>query len=311
MLMTSASFEGVGAERGEIVLPQFQPVEGKLVINAGPSRAGAHDMNTHEICPRMRRLARDERAEPKVAGKLKPTFYLDRGSLVHVGLAHWNALRAIREQGVCRVGDLRVTDPGTLYEPIEAIHVAAALNHSDVWSALGEAEMLTRRYIEWDQHQPSPWHVLAVEVEVGILIDPGELYTARLDMLVRDRTNGLVYGVDHKTAYYPRDAPAMYGHGYQMLGIQEIGTQLYGGKWGGIILNCIASAKTATTPVVRLSPKAAPALQARYLDHLRQQRREMRAEDKLPLNQVPFRLSSCWRDRDGPCPMHKVCGVRV
>jgi hypothetical protein len=274
-------------------------------------------METFEICPRMYRLLREAAEEPRVAG-LAAGFYLNRGSLTHIGLAHYHAIRAIGEHGRVKIADQIVTDATTLYPPIEAVHVAAEA-HYEWRGSLAESDVLVRQYVEWAEHNPHPWIVLGIEHELGIMIAPGELYTARVDMIVQDRLTKLVYVVDHKTAYNAADAPKMYGHGWQMLGIAEIGKELYGAKWGGIVLNCIASAKGAKVPVLRLPPTPAPALAARFRSELLARRKELRAvmgeiggggKGVMPLEQVPFRPSSCWRPREGLCPTYTACGVR-
>lgn len=295
--------------RARPVEPSFEP-RGLILIDTGPSRAGAHQMETFEICPRMFRLLQEARAEVQVAGQLPATFYLDRGSLVHIGLAHYHAQRAIREQGVVRVGDDQVRSADEMYDPLEAVHVAA---HASIErkATLRESEMLVKRYIEWSEGAgPIPWQVLGIEVELGIMLTPSELYTARVDMLVRDRTTGRILVVDHKTAYNPADAPTMYGHSWQMLGIQEIGRERFGDKWGGVVLNCIASSREPKKLVMRAPPAVAPVLAGRWREMAIARRAELRAAQAADIADVPFRLSSCWRPREGLCPVYKACGVR-
>lgn len=302
-------------ERDLPTVPEHS-ADGRFLIDTGPSRAGAHQMETFEICPRMYRLIREAAEEPRVAG-LAAGFYLNRGSLTHIGLAHYHAIRAIREHGRVQIADERVTDVDRLYPPIEAVHVAAEA-HYEWRGSLTESDMLVRRYVEWAESNPHPWVVIGIEVELGIMLTPTELYTARVDMLVKDRVTGLIQVVDHKTAYAPTDAPRMYGHGWQMLGIAEIGRELYGAKWGGIVLNCIASAPNPKVSVVRLPPASAPALAGRFREQAIARRKELRAvtgavgtcEGQMPLESVPFRPSSCWRPREGLCPVYQACGVR-
>lgn len=312
---TSGSDRPDVSERDLPTVPEHGP-DGRFLIDTGPSRAGAHQMETFEICPRMYRLLREAAEEPRVAG-LAADFYLNRGSLTHIGIAHYHAIRAITEHGRVQIADGRLADASQLYPPIEAVHVAATL-HANWRGSLAESDVLVRRYIEWAERNPHPWIVLGIEVELGILLTPTELYTARVDMLVKDRLTEQIFVVDHKTAYNAADAPRMYGHGWQMLGIGEIGREKWGARWGGVLLNCIASAPNAKVPVVRLPPTPAPALAERFRSEAIKRRAELRAvagepgtgAGRMPLSEVPFRPSSCWRPREGLCPVYTACGVR-
>lgn len=300
------------SERELPVMPSFRadPAEGerppRILLDTGPSRAGGHQMELFETCPRMFRIMEDMARE---GAKTKGSrFFLNRGSLVHIGLAHYHAIRAINEQGKVRAGDVHISNPAQLYPPVEAVHVGADV-HPEWRGSLREAEALVERYIEWADTNPNPWEIIGVEVEVGIQLAPGEVYTARLDLLVRHRALTTIFAVDHKTAYYPQDAPKLYGHSWQMLGVQEIGRELWGPKWGGIVLNVIASAPKAKVPVVRLPPAPAPALAERFRAHAIARRREMREVQGAPVSAAPMRLCSCRRPREGPCPVYSACAV--
>lgn len=309
----------IDRERDMPETPQFMPREGMVLIDTGPSRAGGHQMEVFETCPRMYRLMRAPApsempvaSEPQSAGapKLPERFYLERGSLVHIGLAHYHARRALKEQGRVQIAETQYTreDVDRFYEPIEAVHVAAHAS-SDRRRTLRESEKFVERYIEWQDEYPVPWVVLGIEVEVGInLIEGAELYTARLDLLVKSKLDAKIYSVDHKTAYAPAEAARMYGHTWQMLGVQEIGRERFGAQWGGIQLNVINTG-TSGPPVSRVAPAGAPALAGNWRNHAIQARREMRAADQLAISQVPFRLCSCWRPREGLCPLYDLCGV--
>lgn len=295
--------------------PRFFAREGMLLIDTGPSRAGGHQMELYETCPRMYRLLKAPvpvaSIEPQSAGvKLPERFYLERGSLVHIGLAHYHARRALKEQGRVQVAETQYTreDLDRFYEPLEAVHVAAHAS-SDRRRTLRESEKFVERYITWQDEYPVPWVILGIEVEVGInLLENAELYTARLDLLVKSKLDGKIYSVDHKTAYAPGEAARMYGHSWQMLGVQEIGRERFGMQWGGIQLNVINTG-TSGAPVSRVSPAVAPALAGNWRSHAIQARQEMRRSNQLPISEVPFRLCSCWRPREGLCPVYDLCSV--
>ena len=300
------------SEREMHVLPSFHadaadgPNPPRVILDTGPSRAGGHQMETYETCPRMFRILEDMAREGATAKGNR--FFLHRGSLVHIGCAHYHAIRAIHEQGKVRAGDHVLTDVNQLYPPIEAVHIGADL-HPEWRGALRESEVLVARYIEWADMNPNPWEILGVEVEVGIQLAPGEIYTARLDLLVRHRVLTTIHAVDHKTAYYPQDVPKLYGHSWQILGIQEIGRELWGARWGGVVLNIIASAPKAKVPVLRVPPAPAPALAERFRGHALARRLEMRQAQREPTSAAPMRLCSCRRPREGPCPVYSICAV--
>lgn len=303
-------------ERDMPETPRFAHRDGMLLIDTGPSRAGGHQMEMYETCPRMYRLMKmpvsSASVEPQSAGvKLPERFYLERGSLVHIGLAHYHTRRALKEQGRVQVAETQYTrdDVERFYEPLEAVHVAAHAS-ADRRRTLRESEKFVERYIAWQDEYPVPWVVLGIEVEVGInLIEGGELYTARLDLLAKSKLDGKIYSVDHKTAYSPGDAARMYGHSWQMLGVQEIGRERFGALWGGIQLNVINTGGGSGAPVSRVAPAVAPALAGNWREHAIRYRQDMRQSDKLPISQVPFRLCSCWRPREGLCPMYDLCGI--
>lgn len=296
------------SERELPVSPEFRAdADGRrYLIDTGPSRAGGHQMETFEVCPRMYRILEEMRRDGRIPNESR--FFLNRGSLVHIGCAHYHAIRAIREQGKVRAGDVVLTDESQLYPAIESVHVGADI-HVEWRGSLRESVEIVNRYIEWAEVNPNPWTILGIEVEVGILLAPGEVYTARLDLLVKNTISGLIYAVDHKTSYNPAIVPKQYGHSWQIIGVQTIGKELYGPKWGGVILNAIASNAKGKNPVFRAPPAPAPALEAKFRDHAIAQRAALRRTQARPVSEAEMHLSSCQRPRDGVCPVYSQCAV--
>tara|TARA_R110000751_G_scaffold22447_4_gene63325 strand:- start:1273 stop:1977 length:705 start_codon:yes stop_codon:yes gene_type:complete len=158
------------------------------------------------------------------------SVYLIRGSLLHVGLAHFYQ----------RIKD-KDNNPDQWYGAEESILKLAELEGA---SWLPEVQLCVdalRDYISyWSQDD---WIPLEVEYELRARLPhpvPGQprfLFTQRADLIIEDGA-GKVWIVDHKTASRINSGSLeQYIMSGQMVGYQHFGRALYGERFAGVILN--------------------------------------------------------------------------
>ncbi len=154
-------------------------VNGKILINAGPSPRGVHRLEQVLICPQLyaykHRLGKDMGSKDALV----------KGSLVHVGLAHYYAqLRAVQ----------RKEDPAAYHDPMDAIELAAAEFGvtGTAWKAL--ASQAVSGYMT--QYMMEKFTIIGVEDLVETMIGPYRL-TARWDLVTQD-SQGKFWIYDHK-----------------------------------------------------------------------------------------------------------------
>jgi len=199
----------------------------KKLLDAGPSEAGWHRLQTVLKCPRLYALPTDWN---------KPA--LVKGSLIHIGLAHHYKRLQLEQRG---------QDPDEFYLPTEAVGALALKEYtatgSELWMEWAEsAQEVVARYISfWRAEQ---WKIVGVEKELrAMVLDPSTgkkfLYTQRADLIVQDR-GGLVHIFDHKsTARIGKRPESKYELSGQMLGYKVFGRELFGQKFAGVTLNMI------------------------------------------------------------------------
>ena len=169
----------------------------KHLLNAGPSERGWHGFETAARCPRLY-------AWQKVEGIQFPyTDPLVRGSLFHMGLAHYYAQKKEEAEG---------RDPEFYYSPSDAVRLLAEKeaeksdpNIAALWTvAAPEIIEVVDDYIRHYKH--CRWKVIDVEKEMRANIPLGDstfLFTQRVDLIVEE-TDGRIWFVDHKSAYASR-----------------------------------------------------------------------------------------------------------
>jgi hypothetical protein len=197
-------------------------------------------------CPRKFALNREGRV-------WVTTPPLVKGSLVHVGLAHYYALQASKE------GD----EP--LYSPREAVQVLAEREYEKT------EQSMWLDFVELCQHtvdcyiahyEGERWYPLYIEEQFraqvstprmweGTQVPRTFLFTQRADLVVRDHL-GKVWIVDHKTSGRINKAANRYTLSGQFLGYQMFGRKAFKKDFGGVILNLIQHPRTCDdTPVFR------------------------------------------------------------
>ncbi len=270
----------------------------KQLLNAGPSEAGWHRLQTVLRCPRLYALGTDWD---------KPA--LVKGSLVHIGLAHHYKRMQSEQRG---------EDPDEWYRAGEAITCLSiqeyARTGSELWMQFAEiAQRVVENYeFHWNAEQ---WEIIGVEKELRANVydeelDTTYLYTQRADLIVRDR-GGNVHIIDHKST--ARIAPKVvkrYALSGQMLGYQLFGRKLWGEKFAGVMLNMLQFPKSLdgkfefTRPTLESAPVAVQDLKQTII----YAERIIRKYKDLPPNEWPavYHETACWTPY-GECPKANIC----
>tara|TARA_R110000824_G_scaffold253717_4_gene442749 strand:- start:1266 stop:1994 length:729 start_codon:yes stop_codon:yes gene_type:complete len=238
----------------------------------------------------------------ELAGELPPleSVYLVRGSLLHVGLAHYYQ----RKKAVAAN-----QNPDEWLTPEQAI-LKLAKQEGAQWVV--EIDLILtalREYLQyWSQDD---WVPLEVEYELRARIPhpvAGEerfLFTQRADLIVKDGA-GKVWIVDHKTASRINQGSLdQYILSGQMVGYQHFGRALYGERFAGVLLNRIKIYEPLEFDrrVVPPAPVATAGFVetlkwAEYLDHT----------VSLDPMKAPMatRVSACY-GKYGKCPAFDLC----
>ena len=277
--------------------PRVEIHDPRTLLNTGPSPRGWHRLELALRCPRLYAYVYILKI------KLPPALPLIRGTLRHVGLAHYYArLRAMQ----------RGEDPEVFYAPREAIQRAAvaidAEFHGDVASklALTHADM-PGEYATVHAPEEDGLEILEVEhvheANVG-----GHRYTARFDLVLKDR-NGRIWIYDHKGAARPdKRTVTSYSLSGQILGLQRFGAALYGNAFGGVRLNFI-SGDALPFKYLRETPAPAPAALAQFPATVRYAEARIAQIEACP---NPWDVEAVFSDvvcvhRYGRCPGYDLC----
>lgn len=234
----------------------------RTLLDAGPSPRSLHRLALWLRCAQLYAWTYLAPMEYRPKKRRKA---LNRGSLTHLGTAHAYTRAKLEEEG---------GDPETLYTAEEAIEIKAGQMAATEPPPLIEVEKQTalavlkayKRQVALDLDR---YRVVEVEKIVWFCVS-GVWYTQRLDLLLEDRANGLLYITDHKSSANPTSntfsgfAPSL-----QMQGYRWWGPQMFGERWGGLFVNVLGFEKDATTgelktTVDRRLVEPAPQLVARF-----------------------------------------------
>ena len=203
------------------------------LINPGPSRKGWHRLKTALQCPR--RFAFDREAKKSGDSRETSATALIRGSLFHMGLAHYYVQKG------------ESITPSEYFDPYDAMVELVRLQPESVrpvWESHLQlvAEALDAYYLHWAY---CGWQVRSVERELtaSVVDDVNAetfFYTQRADLVIEDPKTNLWWVVDHKTAgRVTSDTLRTYALSGQFLGYQMLGKSLLGDRWGGVMLNLV------------------------------------------------------------------------
>ena len=284
----------------------------KILIDAGPSERGWHGFENAARCLRLW-------AWQNVGGKKFPTTEpLVKGSLLHVGLAHYYQRKMVK-------------NPEDYYTPAESVQVlaeqesdkAADFNAKNLWLSsiapiIGALDAYEAEYARCS------WKPIAVEKElraqVPIDTDPHHqgllilshradrfLFTQRADLITQD-AHGFMWIIDHKSCYrITSKTLRQFILSGQFLGYQVFGRKMYGKKFGGVILNRVKLSEPYGFERCAVEP--APVAVSGFLRMLKQTEQRLRDHDHLtdPLDYPPvFSDQTCY-GKYGQCPAFELC----
>lgn len=241
----------------------------RVLVNAGPSEAGSHEVASWLFCPRM--WAYENVGEGAHAAK-EPFV---RGGLLHTGVGHHYIRWAIRRQKGFTYQGIHYTDPDTFYSPVEAMRVLARTcpehERTMALELLPEMEGILTKYIEGAIIRDAFW-VVEVETEHRMALGLGVptslpaggyppagafLHTARLDMVIR-MPDGIWIWDTKTTAMTVERAVRMYRYSIQLLTLHTFGRLKWGADFRGVKI-AIVPLKAPIKGVVQVSINA-PAL---------------------------------------------------
>jgi len=264
----------------------------RILIDSGPSERGWHRLETFLRCPQLYSYKYNI---PEEAQLDDDKTALVRGSLIHVGVAHYYARRGAtqrKKHGKSQDGVIwyedhrdsegnlikderghaiytkhRITDHERFYEPLDAMALAA-----DRWAAEGSkiahkllplTQDAVEHYIKhWRGTSSDRFDVVGVEFPMRTKIFGTRLFTCRADLGIRNRQG--VYIVDHKSSSAPTAAKTLmrYALSGQIHGLHGFGRMHWGKEYKGVIINIIGA--RAPFKMRRERPPAAPAMTARF-----------------------------------------------
>jgi hypothetical protein len=272
------------------------------LINPGSSRKGWHRLQNALRCPRLHALS----VKYRDSTPLSPA--LIRGTLVHVGLAHYYAKIQAKQKGI----------KNEYYPAHDSVEVLAMQQTSqrDEWCALvSEVQRVLAAYgLHWESEQ---WEVVDIEKEIQANVFDDDwnetyLYTQRVDLIVRHPKTRKIFFIDHKTTYrIGKKTTGRYTLSGQFLGYQLLGSGLLKENWGGVMLNLIEWPKTPDTipQFQRLDIERAPFAVSNFKKTIIQAERIIRANqghtDPMAWPGA-YHEYTCWTAY-GPCSYHDLC----
>ena len=198
----------------------------KKYINTGRSKFGFSRFQTFAQCPR--KYAYDYISKEKVVYPFSKS--LEKGSMVHVGLAH-------------HYGNLK--ENNAYIEPIQSIEkYSDELNGfvDEIEECKNKSIEAVEQYIE--NYIEDDFEILHIEKEFEYNVAPARRLTQRVDLIYRDkRTNEIVF-CDHKTtSRYSENIKDNYRMSGQFIGYHYIAKQFFGIENPKILLNVIVLTK--------------------------------------------------------------------
>lgn len=237
----------------------------KILIDAGRSRRGWSSWQYWLYCAQKGAYKAAQRSETETPlGEKSPP--LIKGSLWHVLQAHRYAQQRALQTG---------KDPSIYYDPTEAMLKVAkdGFVQQEIQDHLFE---IYTDYCTQYNDDDALLSILFVEEEFDADIH-GNDYTARLD-LGWQAPDGLRYIVDHKHTYkVDKQTKRKYILSGQFMGAQWFGSQMWGPKFGGVILNLSCSMpmsvrshfKSPGMSFMRCALPVAPAMFARFPQNIK------------------------------------------
>lgn len=315
-----------------------QVVEGRYLLNAGPSRRGWHHAESMIRCPQWWAYNHHPAFKNAEREPFPDTPPLIRGSLFHVAAAQfYRRLQAVQDAEVTGEPAHRVADafhtPRSALELVSRMQDTNPRRHpkSPLWSEfVPEALAAIEAYIAHYRAAES-WQIIASEYPLILLVeaagwtvDPSVTAywtTARADAIWLG-PDGYVYVSDHKTRgrQDPRQERG-YARSGQFQGLRLMAEQVFGASFGGIYLNYVTYKHNRDKAVLgqeaykfsfeRKAPPVLPWRLACHGDSIRHA--EWLQQALLASNLDPYRYpkangeNGACEHRYGPCPAAELC----
>lgn len=245
----------------------------------------------------------------------EPTMPRMRGSLLHIGEAHWYGRRMIEQDG---------DDPDDYYPPLQAVVELAKRNDQEnTWAKVKWLEPVEQVCGVLDRQMTDPFvdrHVAKIlGVELELLADLNEhadehercedgSYSQRADLIIEDY-DGQVWIVDHKgTGRVTKSTVNAFEMDGQMLGYQWLGRSIWGERFGGVMVGLVEWGKSERFIREGLKP-AWDAINKFPTQVLRARRRReelLRTRDLWDFDRVMSSHGACMH-RYGPCDFLSIC----
>jgi len=275
----------------------------KILLDAGPSERGWHRIEGASRCLRLYAW--------REAGKLPrvESEPLIKGSLLHIGLAHYYAQMRAKQEG---------TDPDVFFSPEDAVRILSAQGANDATTAHAAALwrvsmppilMAIQAYKRRWEH--CDWQPVAVEEQLRAKIpnfarEGSFLFTQRADLIVKDSSD-TYWVVDHKSCYRI-ESKTLRQHilSGQFIGYQLFGRRVYGEKFGGVIVNRVKLSEPCGFDRTVLEP--APDAIKHFAKNLAIQEYMVDMFSGAPPEQWPAVYSdqTCW-GKYGKCAAFELC----
>lgn len=264
----------------------------KFLIDTGPSERGVHRLETAGLCPQLFSYTYN-------LGLMQVTSPLVRGTLGHVGLAHYYARMAAVQ---------RKLDPEVYFSPLDAIDEKVrrmVANNEPGWTLAKEhCEEMKKIVLGYINNFSTERHeVWAVEHVVEMQFH-GYRLTQRLDLVIKDR-NGRFWAYDHKfVGKIESKTVTRYSLSPQFLEMYHQCVNLFGSAFGGLRINLVG----ANGEFIRASPAPAPFALQMFPRYVQQREEEIASWTKLDLWDYPkaFGERSCMTPY-GPCAGTELC----
>lgn len=235
----------------------------RILLDTGPSKAGAHRIQSVLTCATLYALTKKRNRStgltviPGDGDRHEP---LVRGTVGHVGLAHHYARMGCEQNGL---------DPETYYTPEEAIALVGPKHgeYGEKWARLMPAiyhryaatyavEQMKVRYVEF------PCEVQVPVPDEMRRRDPSHpasyLFTQRWDLVLEDKA-GRYWIYDHKFVSKVEDKTFQrYGLAMQFVSMAWLAPRVFGERFAGIRLNVIGVGSGTEPDVVRFTRAAPP-----------------------------------------------------
>lgn len=216
-----------------------------LLLDAGPSRVGWHRHATFLRCHQLYAY------QQVLKMQFEESAPLIRGSLIHIGMAHYWVRRALAKGPLTmnlHEGSVELKSPDDVMTPalaIESLALKQAWRTAWLrWSPLAQ-DALAAYEVE-QAVAPDNFRPIGVEIELLCQIH-GWDYSQRADLVVQDLTTGKIWIEDHKhTALLSEDTVDAFSIDGQFLGLYWLGRLFYGEQFGGVYAHMIDIGRAGT-----------------------------------------------------------------